>query len=126
MQVLGDEVDALSAVYMTCVLDRGGTISYKALSKDLRQRGVDVSGLVHKALLEQDGNNISVRGPASRTDDIESKQSLLTVDRAHYLRYLYETEQLTSQFGQWADESAVVFLRQFAEIEHVDDYAEYR
>jgi len=123
VQVLGDEMDALSAVYMTYVLGRGGTISYNALNKDLRQRGVDVSELVHEALLEQDGDDLAVRGPASRADDVESKQNPLAVDKAHYLRYLYEADRLTSQFGRWTDESAVVALRRLAEIEDDDDYA---
>jgi adenine-specific DNA methylase len=124
VQVLGDEMDALSAVYMTYVLGRGGTVSYNALNKELRQRGVDVSELVHEGLLKQDGDSLSVRGPVDRADDIESKQNPLAIDKAHYLRYLYETDQLAQQFGKWADESAVVALRRLAETENDDDYTD--
>jgi adenine-specific DNA methylase len=124
VQMLGDEMDALSAVYMTYVLGRGGSISYNALNKDLRQRGVDVAELVHEGLLEQDGDSLTVRGPTARADDIESKQDLLAVDKAHFLRYLYENDELAQRFGKWADESAVVALRRLAEIENDDEYGD--
>jgi len=124
VQTLSDEMDALSAVYLTYVLGRGSEISYNALNKDLRQRGVDVSELVHEGLLEQEGDHLNVRGPLSRADGIESKRNSLAVDKAHYLRYLYETDQLAQKFGQWTDEGAIAALRRLAEIENDDDYAD--
>jgi adenine-specific DNA methylase len=124
VQTMSDEMDTLSAVYLTYVLGRGGTISYNALNKDLRQRGVDVSELVHEGLLEQEGDHLNVSGPLDRADGIESKQNTLAVDRAHYLRYLYETDQLAQKFGQWADEGSIAALRRLAEIENDDEYGD--
>jgi len=63
VQTMGDEMDTLSAIYLTYVLGRGGTVSYNALNKDLRQRGVDVAELVNERLLEQEGDSLNVRGP---------------------------------------------------------------
>jgi adenine-specific DNA methylase len=124
VQTMSDEMDSLSAVYLTYVLGRGGTISYNALNKDLRQRGVDVSELVHEGLLEQEGDHLNVRGPLDRADSIAAKQDSLAVDRAHYLRYLYETDQLAQKFAQWADEGSLAALRRLAEIENDDEYTD--
>jgi adenine-specific DNA methylase len=124
VQTMSDEMDALSAVYLTYVLGRGSEVSYNALNKDLRQRGVDVSELVHEGLLEQDGNHLNVLGPLSRAEKIESKRETLAVDKAHYMRYLYEKDQLAQNFGKWADESSIAALRRLAEIENDDDYAD--
>ena len=123
VQTMSDEMDTLSAVYLTYVLGRGDTISYNALNKDLRQRGVDVSELVHEGLLEQEGDHLNVLGPLDRADSIESKQNSLAVDRAHYLRHLYETDQLAKKFGKWVDGGSIAVLRRLAEIENDDEYA---
>jgi adenine-specific DNA methylase len=122
VQMLGDEMDALSAVFMTYVLGRGDTISFNALNKDLRQRGVDVSELVHEGLLEQEGDHLNIRSPTDRADGIESKRNLLAVDKAHFLRNLYENDRLAQEFGKWADEGAVAALRRLAEVQNDDDY----
>ncbi|QSG09356.1 DUF1156 domain-containing protein [Halapricum desulfuricans] len=124
VQTMSDEMDTLSAVYLTYVLGRGGTISYNALNKDLRQRGVDVAELVHEDLLEQEGDHLNVRGPLDRADDVESKRNTLAVDKAHYMRYLYETDQLAQKFGKWADEGSIAALRRLAEIENDDEYTD--
>jgi adenine-specific DNA methylase len=124
VQTMSDEMDTLSAVYLTYVLGRGGTISYNALNKDLRQRGVDVSELVHEGLLEQEGDHLNIRGPLDRADDVENKRDALAVDQAHYLRYLYETDQLAQKFGQWTDEGSIAALRRLAEIENDDEYTD--
>jgi adenine-specific DNA methylase len=124
VQTMGDEMDTLSAVYLTYVLGRGGTIAYNALNKDLRQRGVDVSELVHEGLLEREGDHLNVRGPLTRGDDVESKREPLAVDRAHYLRYLYGTDQLAQKFGKWTDAGSIAALRRLAEIENDDEYAD--
>jgi hypothetical protein len=126
VQTMSDEMDALSAVYLTYVLGRGGTISYNALNKDLRQRGVDVSELVHESLVEQDGDHLNIRGPSDRAEDIESKREPLAVDKAHYLRYLLDKGhgEMTQNFGKWTDEGSIAALRRLAEIENDDEYAE--
>jgi hypothetical protein len=124
VQTMSDEMDTLSAIYLTYVMGRGGTISYNALNKDLRQRGVDVSELVHEGLLEQEGDHLNKRSPSERADRIESKQNPLAVDRAHYLRHLYETDQLAQQFGQWTDEGSIAALRRLADIDNDDEYAD--
>jgi adenine-specific DNA methylase len=124
VQTMGDEMDTLSAIYLTYVLGRGGTVSYNALNKDLRQRGVDVSEIVNERLLEQEGDDLNVRGPLDRAEDVEHKKNLLAVDKAHYLRYLYETDQLAQKFGKWTDKGAIAALRRLAEIENDDDYAD--
>jgi len=124
VQMMGDEMDTLSAIYLTYVLGRGGTVSYNALNKNLRQRGVDVAELVNERLLEQEGDDLNVRGPLDRADDVEHKQNPLAVDKAHYLRYLYETDQLTQKYGKWTDEGAIAALRRLAEIKNDDEYAD--
>ena len=124
VQTMSDEMDTLSAIYLTYVMGRGGTISYNALNKDLRQRGVNVSELVHEGLLEQEGDHLNKQTPAERAEKIESKNNPLAVDRAHYLRYLYETDQLAQQFGQWTDEGSVAALRRLADIDNDDEYAD--
>jgi hypothetical protein len=124
VQTMGDEMDTLSAIYLTYVLGRGGTVSYNALNKDLRQRGVDVAELVNERLLEQEGDSLNVRGPLDRADDVERKKTPLAVDKAHYLRYLYETDQLAQKFGKWSDEGSIAALRRLAEIENDDEYVD--
>jgi len=124
VQVMSDEMDALSAIYLTYVLGRGNTVSYNALNKDLRQRGVDVSELVHEGLLEQDGDSLQVLSPAKRADKIDRKKNPLAIDKAHYLYYLLETDNLTRDFGKWTDKEAIAALNRLAEIHNDDDYAE--
>jgi hypothetical protein len=124
VQVMSDEMDALSAIYLTYVLGRGSTVSYNVLNKDLRTRGVDVSELVHEGLLKQDGDSLQVLSPAERADKIEGKNNPLAVDKAHYLYYLLETDNLTRDFGKWTDEEAIAALNRLAEIHNEDDYIE--
>jgi adenine-specific DNA methylase len=128
IQVLSDEMDTLSAVYMTYVLGRGDTLSYNRLNKSLRQRGVDVSELLTESLLEQDGDELRVLGPEERADAVESKRDRLAVDKAHYLRYLYENDRLAQEFGKWSDVEAVAALRRLGQIgndEEYEDIADY-
>lgn len=128
VQILSDEMDTLRAVYLTYVLGRGDEITYNALNKDLRQRGVAVAELVHEHLLEQDGDQLCVQSPEKRAEAIESKRDPLAIDKAHFLRYLYETDQLAQRFGKWTDPGSIAALRRLAEIENDDDYrdiAEY-
>lgn len=124
VQTLGDEMDPTSAVYLTYVLGRGDSISYNALNKDLRQRGVDVAELVHEGLLEQDGDKLNVLSPTARSERVANKRKPLAIDRAHQLRYLFETDQLSQNFGKWADEGSITVLRRLAEIENDDEYVE--
>jgi hypothetical protein len=124
VQMLGDEMDPTSAVYLTYVLGRGSSMSYNALNKDLRTRGLDVAELVHQGLLEQDGNQLEVLSPEERAERIEHKQDTLAIDRAHYLRYLFENDRLSQEFGKWTDEGAVAVLRRLVEIENDDVYSE--
>lgn len=127
-QILSEEMDPLSAVYLTHVLGRGEELSFNALNKDLRQRGVDVAELVHEDLLEQQGDDLVILDPLERADRLENKNEPLAIDKAHYLYYLFETDQLAKKFGQWTDEAAINALRRLSEIEGDDDYddiAEY-
>ncbi|AUV80580.1 adenine-specific DNA methylase [Salinigranum rubrum] len=123
VQILGDEMDTLSAIYLTYVLGRGGSISYNALNKDLRTRGIDVAELVREGLLEQEGDSLNVLGPLRRAERIENKRNPLAIDKAHYLRYLFEADKLSQQFGKWTDEGAIAALRRLADIENDDEYA---
>jgi hypothetical protein len=124
IQTLRDEMDTLSAVYLTYVLGRGDTVTYNSLNKDLRTRGVDVAELVTEGLLEQDGDQLAVLGPEDRAELIEGKRDPLAIDRAHYLRYLYENDKLAQEFGKWSDEESIVALRRLAETENDDEYAD--
>ncbi|MGQ3330325.1 DUF1156 domain-containing protein [Halorubrum sp. FL23] len=124
VQMLGDEMDPTSAVYLTYVLGRGNSMSYNALNKDLRTRGLDVAELVHQGLLEQDGNQLEVLSPEERAERIEHKQDTLAVDRAHYLRYLFENDRLSQEFGKWTDKGAIAVLRRLVELENDDVYSE--
>jgi len=124
IQTLTDEMDALSAVYLTYVLGRGDTVTYNGLNKELRTRGVDVAELVTEGLLEQDGDQLAVLKPVDRADRIETKQDTLAIDRAHYLRYLYEQDQLSKDFGKWTDEESIAALRRLAETENDEEYAD--
>jgi adenine-specific DNA methylase len=122
IQALGDEMDTLSAVYLTYVLGRGDSVTYNALNKDLRTRGVDVAELVTEGLLRQDGDHLTVLDPEDRAEAIEGKRDLLAIDRAHFLRYLYEHDRLAQEFGKWSDEQSIAALRRLAEIENDEEY----
>ncbi len=124
VQIMSDEMDALSAIYLTYVLGRGDSISYNALNKDLRTRGVDVSELATEGLLKQDGDQLRILYPEERADQIENKQNTLAVDDAHYLYYLFETDQLAQKFGKWTNEGSIAALRRLGEIENEADYAD--
>jgi hypothetical protein len=117
-------MDTLSAVYLTYVLGQGDTVTYNTLNKDLRTRGVDVSELVTEGLLKQDGDQLAVLDPEDRAEKIEGKRDPLAVDRAHYLRYLYENDRLTREFDAWSDSESVAALRRLAEIENDEEYAD--
>ena len=128
VQSMSEEMDTLSAIYLTYVLGRGDSIAYNSLNKDLRQRGVDVSELVHAGLLAQDGDQLRVVPPLDRAETIESKQDPLAVDKAHYLRQLYANDKLAQSFAEWSDEGSIAALRRLAEIENDEAYldiAEY-
>jgi hypothetical protein len=122
IQTLVDEMDTLSAVYLTYVLGRGDSVTYNALNKNLRTRGVDVAELVTEGLLKQDGDQLAVLDPEDRAEDIEGKRDPLAIDRAHFLRHLYENDRLAQEFGKWSDEESIAALRRLAEIENDDDY----
>ncbi|SIS18991.1 DUF1156 domain-containing protein [Natronorubrum thiooxidans] len=124
VQIMSDEMDTLSAIYLTYVLGRGDTVSYNALNKDLRTRGVDVSELVNEGLLEQEGDQLRILSPEARANRIDGKRDPLAVDEAHYLKYLFETDQLAQKFGKWTTEGSIAALRRLAEIENDEDYAD--
>ncbi len=124
VQIMSDEMDALSAIYLTYVLSRGDSVSYNALNKDLRTRGVDVSELATEGLLEQDGDQLRILSPKERADRIENKHNTLAVDDAHYLYYLFETDQLPQKFGKWTNEGSIAALRRLSEIKNDEDYAD--
>lgn len=124
VQIMSDEMDTLSAIFLTYVLGRGDSVSYNALNKDLRTRGVDVSELVTEGLLEQDGDQLRILTPEERTEHIEDKREPIAVDEAHYLYYLLETGELAQKFGKWTDEGSIAALRRLAEIENEEDYAD--
>jgi putative DNA methylase len=124
VQIMSDEMDTLSAIYLTYVLGRGDSVSYNSLNKDLRTRGVDVSELVTERLLDQDGDQLHLLSPEERADRIENKRDPLAIDEAHYLYYLFETDQLAQQFGKWTSEGSIAALRRLAEIENDEDYAD--
>ncbi|WP_424008704.1 DUF1156 domain-containing protein [Haloferax denitrificans] len=124
VQIMSDEMDTLSAIYLTYVLGRGDSVSYNALNKDLRTRGVDVSELVTEGLLKQDGDQLRILSPSERSDRIENKREPLAVDEAHYLKYLFETDQLAQKFGKWTNEGSIAALRRLGEIENDEDYGD--
>lgn len=124
VQIMSDEMDALSAIYLTYVLGRGDSVSYNALNKDLRTRGVDVSELATEGLLEQDGDQLRILSPEERADRIENKHNTLAVDDAHYLYYLFEADQLPQKFGKWTNEGSIAALRRLGEIKNDEDYAD--
>jgi len=59
-----------------------------------------------------------------RADRIENKQNTLAVDDAHYLYYLFETDQLPQKFGKWTNEGSIAALRRLSEIKNDEDYAD--
>ena len=124
VQIMSDEMDTLSAIYLTYVLGRGDDIAFNTLNKELQTRGVDVTELIQKGLLERDGNRLNVLGPLERAEQIENKRGPLSIDRAHYLYYLFEIDQLAKKFGKWTDRGSVAALRRLAEIKNEDDYAD--
>lgn len=123
VQIMGDEMDTLSAIYLTYVLGRGDDIAFNTLNKELQTRGVDVTDLIQEGLLERDGNRLNVLGPLERAEQVENKQDPLSVDRAHFLYYLFEIDQLAKEFGKWADRGSVAALRRLAEIMNEDAYS---
>lgn len=124
VQLMSDEMDTLSAVYIAYVLGRGDELPFNTLNKELQQRGVDVTELIGEGLLEREGNQLEIVGPLHRADRIESKKNTLAVDRAHYLYYLYETDRLAQEFGKWSDEHSIAALRRLARITNDDDYTD--
>lgn len=122
VQVMSDEMDPLSAVYIAYVLGRGDEIPFGTLNKELQQRGVDVTELISEHLVERDGNQLEVLSPLKRAEAIEGKRDPLAIDRAHYLYILYQRDRLAQEFGQWSDEESITTLRRLAKVENDDDY----
>lgn len=123
VQVMSDEMDTLSAVYIAYVLGRGNEIPFNTLNKELQQRGVDVDELINESLLERDGDQLKVLSPLSRGNSIENKHNPLAIDRAHYLYILYKQDLLTKDFEGWGDEESIRTLRRLANVQN-DDYAD--
>jgi adenine-specific DNA methylase len=124
IQVMSDEMDELSAMYITYVLGKGDSIPYTTLNKALRQRGVDVDELIAENLVARDGNELKILEPSERASSIEKKSTPLAIDEAHYLRYLYEEDRLAQGFGNWSSKEAINALQRLAEVEGDDEYAD--
>jgi len=67
---------------------------------------------------------LAVLDPEDRAEATEGKSDSLAIDRAHYLRYLYENDRLAQEFGRWSDEESIAALRRLAEIENDNEYTD--
>lgn len=121
---LADETDLTSAIYLTYVVGRGDEISFNSLNKELRNRNLDISRLTDAELLEREGSMLKVLKPLKRTEIIKSKRrdTLISVDRAHYLYHLYKEGNLLKEMDKWADIKAIKVLRILGEIENNKEY----
>jgi hypothetical protein len=123
---LAEETDLPTATYLTYIAGKGGEISYSSLNKNLQQRNIDISDLVDKGIIEKDGSKIVTPDLESRAHEIEEmkEDELTAIDKAHYLIYLKDQDQLASKMHQWADEASVAALEKLAEKENSEDYRE--
>lgn len=126
VQTLREEMDMLSAVYLTYVLGRGNEVQFNTLNKELRQRGVDVDELISDGLIKQEGDKLIVRSIEDRAEEIKNKREPLAIDQAHYLRHLYENDRLSKEFGSWANEESIRALHRLAQVENDDEYEDKR
>ncbi len=121
---LANELDLISATYISYIAGRGGEIGYSSLNKNLQQRSVDISDLTDSGVVKQEGGKVVVPDLEERAEEIDSKSvdDLTAVDRAQYLVYLKEDDRLASEMHDWASEGAVKALRKLGDIENKKDY----
>lgn len=121
---LAEETDLHTAAYLTYIAGKGGEISYSSLNKNLQQRNIDISDLVDKGIIEKDGSKIVTPDLETRAEEIEEmkKDEITAIEKAHYLIYLKDQDQLASKMHDWASEGAVKALRKLGDIENKNDF----
>lgn len=123
---LVDKLDTPSAVYLTFIAGRGGSISYNTLNKELRQRNIDVDDLIKSGLVRKEGDNVQVLDLDEKAAKIRRKKekNLSAIDRAFYLIYLMKEDELAGKLRNWATGKAVRALEVLSGIENKEKYKE--
>jgi len=123
---LTEDLDIISAAYLSYIIGRGEEISYSSLNKDLKQRNIDISDLVDSGIVKKEGSKIIIPELEELAFNIaeKPKSKLNAIDRAYYLIYLQERDKLMEEMREWATEKALLALEKLGEKENNDDYKE--
>ncbi len=123
---LTEDLDIISAAYLSYIVGRGEEISYSSLNKDLKQRNIDISDLLDSQIVNKEGSKIIVPELEELAYNISEKRKnkLNAIDRAYYLIYLQERDKLMEEMRDWATEKALLALEKLGEKENNDDYKE--
>jgi len=123
---LTEDLDIISAAYLSYIVGRGEEISYSSLNKDLKQRNIDISDLLDSQIVNKEGSMIIIPELEELAFNISEKpkSKLNAIDRAYYLIYLQEKDKLMEEMREWATEKALIALEKLGEKENNDDYKE--
>ena len=123
------ETDTITAVYLFYMAGKTN-ISYDSLNKALKMRNIPMREVLESGLVEREGSQLLILTPKERANIIESKRELYTIDRVHYLYYLWK-EGAISRFENslseeersiWASERVMKTLEYVYEIENDKAY----
>lgn len=122
---VAQELDTLTAVYLFYLANKT-SVSYDSLNKALQQRGIRVSDVIDAGIVEKQGSALLVLTPLERAKIIKSKrkESLLALDKAHYLYSLMRGSGNLDQIKDYLDEKALKALEYLSEAENDKFYKE--
>lgn len=117
------ELDVPTAIYLS-FLAKVGSVSFEKLNKQLQQRNINMAEFLKEELVEKEGNSLLVLTAMERVEIILNKKftSLKSIDKAHYLFYLYKKGNLDKDMYDWIDDKAIQTLFYLADITGDEDY----
>jgi len=123
---LTEDLDIITAAYLSYIAGRGDEIGYSSLNKNMKQRNLDISDLVDSGIVKKEGGKIIIPELDELAYNISDKprSKLNAIDRAYYLIYLQERDKLMEEMREWATEKALIALEKLGEKENKDDYKE--
>ena len=123
------ETDTLTAVYLFYMAGKT-SISYDSLNKALKMRNIPMKEVLESGLVEKEGSQLLTLTPKERAKIIESKRDLSSINRVHYLYYLWKEGRIfkfekslrEEEKLLWSSESVIKTLEYLYEIENDKTY----
>ena len=127
------ETDTTTAIYFFYLAGKT-SVSYDSLNKNLKMRSLSTREVIDSGLVEKEGSQLLILTPRERKSIIESKRKddLTTIDRVHYLYYLWKEGKIfqfektlsEEEKEQWRSERVLKTLEYIRETEKDKTYDE--